>query len=71
MSHIISVSDEIYEKLTKLKHTASYSEVIKHLLEHKKDNKHRIMELAGKTDFDEAKLDHIKKGWKRWSGKSV
>lgn len=66
MSKLINVSDELYEKLKRMKGNDSYSVVIKELLS-RKTNKDKILSLAGKGDFDEKRLKELKKGWKKWS----
>ena len=68
MSKLINISNEVYEKLTKMKGKESYTIVIWDLLS-KKGNKEQILALAGKADFDEEKLKNLKKGWKKWSEK--
>jgi predicted CopG family antitoxin len=68
MSKIISVSDEVYGKLTVLKNGRSYTMVIKELLS-RKTNKEEILKFAGKGGIDEKEIRSLKKGWKKWSDK--
>ncbi len=70
MAKIISLSNEIYEKLSELKGEDSYSTVIKKLLL-KKTNKEKILEFAGKGGINEKAIEEIKEGWKNWSKKHV
>jgi len=66
MSKLINISDELYNKLTMIKGSSSYTEIIKNLL-NKKSNKEAVLSLAGKGGIDSDVLIEIKKGWKRWS----
>ena len=68
MSKLINVSNEIYEKLSKLKGENSYSEVLRKLLEHK-TNKEAILSFVGKKGIDEKSIIALKKEWKEWSKK--
>ena len=55
MASKISVSDEVYNLLTKIKGKDSYSKVIKILLENK-SNKSKILEFYGSGGIDKKKL---------------
>ena len=68
MSKLINVSDDVYKRLKILKGRESFSLLIRGLLE-KRTNKEKILELAGKGEFDEEKLRELKMGWKKWSKK--
>lgn len=68
MSQIVSLSDDVYSTLTKMKGKASYSEVIRKLLE-KKSNKENILECFGKGGIDEKKVKELDHLWKKWSEK--
>jgi|ETN01SMinimDraft_4_1059930.scaffolds.fasta_scaffold135149_2 predicted CopG family antitoxin len=68
MSKLINISNELYEKLTKIKGNDSYTITIKNLLE-TKNNKKRLLEFAGKGGINEKEISKIKKDWKKWSGK--
>ncbi|MBI2043488.1 hypothetical protein HYT25_03815 [Candidatus Pacearchaeota archaeon] len=68
MSKIISVSDEVYNKLKMLKKEESYTVLIKDLLK-KRTNKEEILKFAGKGGLDEKEAGTLKKEWKKWSEK--
>ncbi|PIN90147.1 antitoxin [Candidatus Pacearchaeota archaeon CG10_big_fil_rev_8_21_14_0_10_32_14] len=69
MSKIISVSDEVYEVLTKLKGNKSYTVVIKSMMK-ENSNKERILSFAGCDIINKTEIEEIKKGWKGWKEKS-
>jgi len=68
MSKIISVSDDVYEKMKRMKGENSYSVLIRNLFE-KKSNKEKILEFYGKGGIDEKRIKELKKYWKRWTEK--
>lgn len=70
MSRLINISDDVYKELTRLKGKASYSELVRMLLQ-KRSNKELILSFAGKGGVDEEAIGEVKKGWKKWSEKSV
>ncbi len=70
MTEIISISDDVYASLTKIKGKDSYSYVIRKLLT-EKTNKDSLMEFFGKGGIDESKVKELSKGWKKWSGRYV
>ena len=70
MSKIISISDDIYRKLTAIKGKESYTIVIKDLLA-RRNNKNEILKFAGKGGINEKEIKSLRKGWKKWSEKYV
>ncbi len=70
MSQIISVSDDVYVSLKKLKGKESYSVVIRALLA-AKNNKKKILQLFGRGGVDETKLKGLNSLWKKWSDEYV
>ncbi|MEK6922142.1 MAG: antitoxin VapB family protein [Nanoarchaeota archaeon] len=66
MSQIISVSDDVYVSLKKLKGKESYSVVIRGLLA-TKSNKEKILQLFGRGGVDGTKLKDLNPLWKKWS----
>jgi len=70
MSKLINVSDDVYEKLKRMKGSESYSVVIRGLLR-KRSNKESILSFAGKGGIDEKEIKKMKKEWRRWSEKYV
>jgi len=70
MSKLISISDDVYEKLKHLKGEDSYSKVIKILIE-KKPNKEKLLGFFGKGGVDEKKVRELAPMWKKWSEKYV
>lgn len=60
MARQISVSDEVYKELFKLKGRKSFSEVIKEVMGIKKDNE-KFMKFAGILKKDRKKLDELQK----------
>ena len=66
MSQIISVSDDVYHTLKRLKGKESYSVVIRELLS-TKSNKEKVLGLFGKGGVDEAKVKELNPLWKKWS----
>ncbi len=70
MSQLISVSNDVYLTLKKLKGKESYSVVIRGLLT-TKSNKERILQLFGRGGVDETKLKELNPLWKKWSDEYV
>ncbi len=68
MSKLISISDEIYGSLTKMKKDESYSQIIKKLLENR-TNKQSILTFFGKGGLDKDKIKELNKAWSKWSEK--
>ncbi|MBI5393017.1 hypothetical protein HZA96_04045 [Candidatus Woesearchaeota archaeon] len=68
MSQIISISDDVYTTLKKMKGKNSYSEVIRILL-HTKTNKEKILGCFGKGGVDSEKVKELDNLWKKWSEK--
>lgn len=68
MAKIISISNEVYDKLKELKEEKSYTDVIKILLS-KRTNKEEILNFAGKGGFKEKEFKFLKKEWKKMSKK--
>ena len=68
MARLISVPDELYNELTKLKGEGSYSEVIRSLIKHT-SNKDLVLSFAGKGGIDEKTIKENQGEWKRWSAK--
>ncbi len=55
MAKTITISNEIYEKLARIKGNKSFSEVIDELLEEKKGNFHLLLLAFGSRNEKEAK----------------
>jgi len=70
MAKIISVSNKIYEELTKMKGNESYSILIDRLIS-EKSNKIKILSFFGTKCVDKKKIKELKGGWKDWSKKYV
>lgn len=66
MSKLISVADDVYEKLTALKAQQSYSKVLRPLLE-QKSNKEAILACVGKGGINKEAMKELHKEWKKWS----
>lgn len=60
MARQISVSNEVYEELSKLKGRKSFSELIKEVMGIKKSNE-KFMKFAGILKKDRKKLDELRK----------
>lgn len=60
MARQISVSDEVYEELSKLKGGKSFSELMKGFMEVKKSNE-KLMKFAGILKEDKKNLEQLKK----------
>lgn len=64
MSKIITIRDELYERLKKMKEeNESFSRVIAKHIENK-SNKNKVMKLFGKRKNLEIDLKKIRKEWK-------
>ena len=59
MAKIISIGNDVYEKLREMKGNDSYTVVIRKLL-NKRSNKEDILKFAGKVEFDEEKFKDLK-----------
>ena len=68
MSKIISLSDDVYNKLKEIKGNNSYSIIIREMLK-KRSNKEAILKFAGRGGINEEEILSLKKDWKRWSQK--
>ncbi len=68
MAKIISISNKLYEKLTKMKGDKSYSVTIEGLIE-ESNNKERLLSFFGKGGVDEKKVKAVRGEWKKWSKK--
>lgn len=68
MAKIISVADDVYENLTKIKGKDSYSVLIREMIS-KKTNKDKVLSYFGKGGIDEKKIKELRKEWKKWSEK--
>ncbi|MBI2136246.1 hypothetical protein HYU06_04185 [Candidatus Woesearchaeota archaeon] len=66
MSKLISVSDDVYSKLTKLKGKDSYSVILRRLIV-PSSNKEKILQFFGTGGVDKEKVKELKIGWKKWS----
>lgn len=60
MVKVISLSNEAYEKLKRIKGENSFSEVVINIIDEKKENQKGIMELAGAWADDAEKWEKIK-----------
>ncbi len=70
MSQIISISDDVYETLKRLKGKESYSVAIRGLLK-STSNKEKVLGLFGKGGVDETKVKELSPLWKKWSDEYV
>ncbi len=70
MSRIISITEDVYETLTRLKGKDSFSRIIRELIS-KTSNKEKILSFFGKGGIDEEKIKELKPLWKKWSEKYV
>lgn len=68
MSQLISIADDVYASLSKVKGKKSYSEVIRELFS-VSGNKAQVLSFFGKGDVDKEKIKQLHKDWKRWSEK--
>ena len=66
MSQIISISDDVYNVLKKMKGKESYSVVIRKLI-HKTSNKEKILKFFGSGGIDNKKLKELNKMWGKWT----
>ncbi len=66
MSKIISVADDVYASLKKLKGKKySYSQVIRSLFK-KQSNVDYVLSFAGKGGVDEKAIEDVQEAWKQW-----
>ena len=70
MSQLISIADDVYTSLSKIKGEKSYSEVIRDLFL-VNGNKAQVLSFFGKGDIDKEKIKQLHQDWKRWSEKFV
>jgi len=70
MSKLINVSDEVYEKLSRIKGSRSFSMVLLSLIQ-KSSNKEAILSFVGKGGIDENEVIKLKKRWKKWRDQYV
>jgi len=70
MAKIISISNDVYESLTKMKGKNSYSVTIRKLIVNE-SNKDRLLEFFGKGGMDVKKIKELDKSWKKWTQKYV
>lgn len=68
MSKLISVTDDIYNTLKKMKGEESYSSAIRKLII-PKSNKEAVLRFCGKGGIDEEKVKEARKAWNQWSEK--
>ena len=66
MARLISVSDDVYKNLKRLKGQQSFSKVIISLLS-KKTNKEKILDFFGKGGIDPTKVKELSSEWNKWS----
>jgi len=66
MAKIISVADDVYKELKRLKGKESYSKIIRKLFL-RKTNKEEIMGFFGKGGVDPKKLKELDHLWRKWS----
>jgi predicted CopG family antitoxin len=69
MTKIISLSDNAYKELKKIKSNKSFSEVILSIA--KTTNKGKVLEFFGVGGIDMEKIKKLDKAWKKWSQKFV
>ena len=65
MSKIISLSDDVYNKLKEMKGNNSYSIIIREMLK-KRSNKDVLLDCFGKDKIDEEVVKNLNKRWKTW-----
>ena len=70
MAKLVSISDDVYDALTRMKGSDSFSKVIRVLIE-KTGNKEKVLSFFGKGGIDEKKIGELKPMWKKWSEKYV
>jgi len=71
MSKIISIADDVYEKLTLLKGNSSFSNVIRSMME-EENSKQKVLSLFDSNlSFDKNSLKELKKGWDKWKKRYV
>ena len=68
MAKIVSLADDVYQSLYRMKGKESYSSVIRGLLK-ESSNKEKVLSFAGKGGIDDSALHDLRKGWKKWSEK--
>lgn len=70
MTQLINISNELYERLSKIKGSRSFTLVIEEML-NKESNASKVMEFAGMLNEEEGKsfdehIKNMKNGWKKW-----
>ena len=70
MAEFISIADDVYNELTRIKGEESYSVVIRKLLVGRR-NKENVLSFFGKGEIDIKKLKDLSVGWEKWSEKYV
>lgn len=70
MAKIISVSDDVFDVLKRMKGDKSYSVAIRKLIE-KEKNKESVLSFFNKGGISESEMKNIKEEWKRWNKKSA
>lgn len=66
MAKLISVADDVYSALGKLKGNESFSVIIRSLLT-SKSNQKQLLSYAGKGGIDEKRIKDVKKEWNKWA----
>ncbi len=70
MSKLISVSDDVYKNLKKMKGNESYSKLLRSMIENKsKTNKEKVLSFAGTDGIDSKRISNLEKMWKKWQEK--
>ena len=68
MSKLISVSDDVYKNLKRMKGKESYSKLLRNMIE-TKPNKEKILSFFGVGGVDKEKIKGLEVLWKKWSEK--
>lgn len=71
MVRVITIRDDVYVELNRLKRAKnmSFSEIIEYLIHEKESSKNNILEFAGALndgEIDRKALETIKKGMREW-----
>ena len=66
MAKLVSISNDVYENLSRLKGEESYSVVIRKLLR-QRTNKEELLAFCGKGGVNPEKIKELGADWKRWS----
>jgi len=70
MAQVISIADDVYEDLTRMKGKDSYSVLLRGLVA-EKSNKVKILSFFGKGGVEKGKVKELSSHWKKWSEKYV